>query len=49
MAIAFLVGGSIHLISFGLLPFGIDVYGHTYPPLRHVLMASSIFRSAASA
>jgi hypothetical protein len=39
-AIVFLVGGSIHLVSFALLPLGIDVYGPTYPPLRHVLMAS---------
>lgn len=39
-AVVFLLGGATHLLAFALLGFGIEAYGHGYPPLRHVLMAS---------
>jgi hypothetical protein len=39
-ALGFLIGGAVHAVAFVLLAFGIELYGHAYPPLRHVLMAS---------
>ncbi len=39
-ASGFLIGGAIHLASFALLAFGVELYGHAYPPLRHLVMAA---------
>ena len=39
-AAGFLVGGGVHAVAFALLGAGVELYGRSYPPLRHVLMAS---------